>query len=131
MKTKHNEAHIEESEPVTDAYAEWDDPNAFRVYLVRDDDTAKPMKAHYRDDGTVEARLYRAAFLKCPKDFINTEISVGAVGWPTAASAKRVAKAVNAELKRIAKGEPGPTDADISFAAQIARIMKPKKKART
>jgi hypothetical protein len=46
---------------IIDAYAEWDDPRAFRVYLVREgaDDDGAPMRAHYSDDGTVEARLYR------------------------------------------------------------------------
>jgi hypothetical protein len=44
------------------------------------------------------------------------------------APAKRAATAVKKELKKIAKGLPGPTMADVAFAAQLAMIMTKKPK---
>lgn len=119
---------------IVDAYAEWDDPHAFRVFLVRegedgqpDLDNAKPMEAVH-DFGdeceSIEGRLYRAAFVKCAKDFVGVTALRGPIGWPKEGPAKRVAKAVKAELARIEKGEPCPTKG----AVQLATMLVPKRK---
>ena len=110
--------------PIVDAYAGWDDSgSAFRVYLVREDtedgatfanlDHARPMRAvHGVDplDDAVEARLYKAAFLRCAKDIAHLSAGTRELGWDREPPAKRVAAAVKKELAAIAKGKPGPTD---------------------
>lgn len=96
------------------AVAEWDDrAQLYRVFVEREDaDEFEPMTAVHDFDGddkqTPEGRIYRAAFVKCPKDFRG--LTVGdPIGWPKKAPADRVARAVNAEIKRMHKGLPGPT----------------------
>lgn len=112
---------------IVDAYAEWDDPHAFRVFLVREDqdghpdlDNAKPMESKIETGdvcATVEGRLYRAAMIRCTKDFVGVRDKV--LGWPKKAPAERVAKAVSRELDRIAKGEPCPTAAALQLVLML------------
>ena len=113
---------------IIDAIAEWDDRGqTFRVYLTREgQDESQPMEARLTEE-TIESRLYRAAFMKCYKDFLDKPHE-RVLGFEKEAAAKRVAKAVNAELKRVAKGEPGPTLHQVSMTAQIAGIMSGKKR---
>lgn len=120
---------------IVDAYVEWDDPRAFRVYLIRevtrndgdgpclDLDDGTPMESVMTGDG-VEARLYRAAFLHATKDVARLDACDRVLGWATEAPAKRVAKAVKVELARIEKGEPAPS----IEAIQIAIASLPKRK---
>lgn len=117
---------------IVDAYAEWDDPDAFRVFLVREDehgnadlDNAKPMEAvhDFGDEcATVEGRLYRAAFVRCARDFAGRPVD-RVLGWSKEAPAKRVAKAVKSELARIENGEPGPS----AQAVRLAIMLLPRK----
>jgi hypothetical protein len=115
---------------IVEAFAEWDDPDAFRVFLVREvdgedgieRDDGTPMEAVYTGD-SVEQRLFFAAMGACPKDFVGRDAG-REIGWPKEAPAKRVAKAVNAELKRIEKGDPPPDPHAVSMGLQIAKIMK-------
>lgn len=128
-----------QSVPYTDAFAEWDDAaHLFRVYLVpvvpEDDDDfdpieqAKPMEPEYIG-ASFETRLHRATFIACPKDI--GALKVGdPLGWPKEAPAKRVAKAVKAEIARAVKGEPGPDDATVAWAAQIAKMLGSGKRSR-
>lgn len=104
-----------------DAFAEWDDPHAFRVYLSTDiDEDPIPMCAEY--SGTsVEARLYRAAFVACPKDLGSLTSAGGPLGWPKAAPAKRVAAAVRKELGRIKRGLPGVSNDAIKLAMLMSK----------
>ena len=108
---------------IVDAFAEWDDPDAFRVYLVREGeegnlDLAKPMEAVIVDGGAVECRLYKAVFCANPKDFRRQDHE-RLLGFNREAPAKRAAKAVKRELAKTAKGEPGPD----SFTMQIAVLL--------
>jgi hypothetical protein len=116
------------SEPkgrIVDAFAEWDDPHAFRVFLIREkdgeQDDGAPMEAvHGVDplDDPIEARLYKAAFCAHPKDFRGEYDRV--LGFKTRTPAERAAKAVKKELKRIEKGEPGPDNLSMQLACMIA-----------
>lgn len=114
---------------IVEAFAEWDDPHAFRVFLAREDadgfpdmDSATPMESVLdTETETVEGRLYRAVILACARDIAHQQYE-RVLGWPTEAPAKRAAKAVNAELARIAKGEPGPSTVAIQFA--LAAVSK-------
>lgn len=115
---------------ITDVYVEWDDPHAFRVFLVRDGDMdhAEPMSgAGHVERGSVEERLFRAAFVKTPKDFMDQPACEKSLGWPKKGPADRVLKAVRAELVRIDRGEPAVDDGTVSMAAQIAKILYSKK----
>lgn len=116
---------------IISAYHEWDDPHAFRVYLVREGgpDAGEPMEAVYTGD-SVECRLFRAAFLKCYKDLAHQEVGEPVLGFQKEAAAKRVAKAVNAEIKRIKKGEPPMTDEQFAIGLQIAKLMNGGKRRR-
>lgn len=125
---------------IVDAYAEWDDrAERFRVYLVRevertddeqtftDRDDGEPM-ASVLIGGEIECRLYRAIICAHPKDFGGAhERLVGFAGKSGRAKAERAAKAVKAELLKIERGEPGPSD----MACQIAGILMPRKRARS
>lgn len=115
-------------QPYVEAYAMWDDPDCFRVYprredAPRDDDDVspeplpKPMEAVLLGE-SVEVRLYRAAYLACSRDFTGAHARV--LGFKTEAAAKRVARAVNAEIKRIAKGQPPPTTEALGLVAALA-----------
>jgi hypothetical protein len=116
---------------IIDAFAEWDDPHAFRVFLVREEpddeselEDPQPMEAVFGLDSwddPIEARLYKAAFVACWKDLAGRPAVDRVLGFEKEAAAKRVAKAVKAELKRIEKGEPGPTDEAVSLTAQMLR----------
>lgn len=128
--------------PYVDAYAEWDDPHAFRVFLVLGDqhpgldpidcDDEDCLCCHESvampafggtDDGTIESRLYRAAFVACPKDIAKLTVDRRALDFATKPPAERVARAVKKELAAIAAGKPGPTD----FAIQVALLRVPRK----
>lgn len=126
---------MSEKGKIVDAFAEWDDRDqTFRVYLVReepdrDDETSpeepQPMEAAILD-GSVEARLHKAAFVRCWRDFTGDHERV--LGFAKRTSAERVAKAVKAELKRIEKGDPGPTDHEVHMTAQLALMLRRKTK---
>lgn len=117
----------------TDAIAEWDDrARLFRVYLMPElmpevagdaehDPEPKPLEAvHFESDGDTECRLYKAAFCACPRDI--GRLSAGReIGWEKEAPAKRVAKAVKRELKRIDKGMPGPDATALQIAILLAK----------
>jgi hypothetical protein len=120
----------------TEAYAEWDDrAKLFRVYLIPaapegNDDfdeiaNTKPMESMFTGD-SMEARLYRAAFCACPKDFGTFKIGEP-VGWTTEAPAKRVAKAVTKEIANAKAGKPAPTDEQVSFVAQLHVVLNKKR----
>lgn len=108
---------------IVDAVAEWDyRDQTFRVYLMREgDDEGQPLQAAITD-GSLDTRLYRAALCANAKDFTGAHERV--VGFEKEAAARRCAKAVKVELKRIAKGEPPVSDHTLSMAAQIAQILK-------
>jgi hypothetical protein len=120
---------------IVDAYVEWDDRgNAFRIYLAREEPELgeddiysepepEPMEAVHDDLGTetVEGRLYKAAFCRCPKDVGYMLANDRVLGWPKEAPAKRVADAVKKELAKIEAGEPGPTDLAIQVAVIRAK----------
>jgi hypothetical protein len=123
---------MSEQAKITDAYAEWDDrAGKFRVYLEREDgsdpEPLRPLMGVDPLDDKTEARLYRAAFVACPRDIgpLTTGRGEG-LGWEKEAPAKRVANAVKKELAAMAKGKPGPSD----MAIQIALVMVPKKRER-
>ncbi len=106
----------------TDAIVEWDDPEAFRVYLIPEDGEPVALeKVHM--GATTMARLYRATFAANARDFVDMPAQGRDLGWPKEAPAKRAAKACRAELKRIAEGLPGVDDATLGMAAQIGRIL--------
>ena len=115
-----------------DAYAQWDDrASVYRVYLLPVDTgqdpppEAVPMSAvDVEGDGATECRLYRAAFVRCPKDIGKLKAMGRELGFEKEAAARRVASAVKKELESIEKGKPGPTDAQIQFAL----MMIPKRK---
>lgn len=113
---------------VVDAYAEWDDPHAFRVFLMFSDDTTEPVEAEYHHFGewTLNQRLFAAMMRDNPKDFIGRPAD-REIGWGKEPPAKRAAKAVKKELARIAKGEPPPDMQRINMGLQIAAMMRPKK----
>lgn len=80
-----------------DACAEWDDPEAFRVYLLQDGD-AEPVALKKIHSGTTTmARLYRAAFAANARDFVGIPAQGRDLGWSKEAPAKRAAKACRAE----------------------------------
>ena len=108
---------------IVDVHAGWDDRDqTFRVYLMREgDDEGQPLQAAITD-GSLDARLYRAAFAANARDFTGAHERV--VGFEKEAAAKRCAKAVKAELKAIANGKPPVSDHTLSMAAQIAQILK-------
>ena len=113
---------------VVDVCVEWDDPKAYRVFLLRegdDWDNASPLEAAYGSDSLDDplmVRLYQAAYCDNPKDFAGRDVRHD-LGWEKDAPAKRAAKAVKKELKRIEAGEPGPTREQIAWAAQIGRAL--------
>lgn len=113
------------------AYAEWDDPDAFRVFLMYSDDTSEPVEAEYHTQGewTLNQRLYYAMVLANPRDFVGKPTS-REIGWPTKPPAERAAKAANKELKRIAKGEPPPDPIATADGLRFATIAMPRKAAR-
>ena len=102
------------------AVHEWKDPDGFGILLDRSDGEESDwmQTGPSVDDGTVDSRLYRAAFFRCAKDIASTHIEAGPLLFAKEGAAKRVAAAVNKELAAIAKGKPGPTDADIRFRVQ-------------
>lgn len=117
---------------VVSAYAEWDDPDAFRVFLMYSDDSVEAVEAEYHVGGewTLNQRLYYAMVRDNPKDFVGRPADRGEIGWDKEPPAKRAAKAVNAELKRIAKGEPPPDPQEVTLWLQAATMMMPRKAAR-
>ncbi len=116
---------------IVDVYHEWDDPHAFRVFLVREGgpEEGEPMEAVYLGD-SIECRLFRAAFVKCYRDLGKQDAIDRVLGFEKEAAAKRVAAAVKAELKRIEKGEPAMTQQDVAWAVQIAKAMTSKRRGR-
>jgi hypothetical protein len=116
---------------IVDVYHEWDDPHAFRVYLVREGgpEEGEPMEAVYAGD-SVECRLFRAAFVKCHKDLGPQDACDRVLGFEKEAAAKRVAAAVKKELKAIEKGAPAMSDEQFSLAVQIAKMLAPKRRTR-
>jgi len=113
----------EDASKINGVFAEWDDPKAFRVYLISEDGESEPLRAAFMDE-SLHCRLFQACFLANPKDFAGQSVEDRLVGWSKEAPAKRAVKAVQKELKKIAKGEPGPTREQVSFAAQLALILK-------
>lgn len=119
---------VSDKRKIVDAFAEWDDPHAFRVYLLRDGDdidAALPMEAVHEVLGAdaLLARLYKAAFVANAKDFAGRDAIDRVLGWPTKAPAERCVKAVKRELRRLEEGKPGPSNE----AIQIALMLLPKK----
>lgn len=116
------EDRVSDDRKIVDAVVAWDDPHAWRVYLVREGDEnldlAQPMDTVIADGGAVECRLYKAVFCANPKDFRNQEHE-RLLGFETEAPARRAAKVVKKELARIAKGEPEPD----TFAIQVALLF--------
>ncbi len=107
---------------VVGAYAEWDDPTCFRVYLVRDDDSdPEPLRSGLFGAGE-HVRLYRAAIAANARDFTQ-DARERLVGFEKEAQAKRAAVAVKRELKRIEKGEPPIDDHALYMAAQIGQML--------
>lgn len=118
-----------------DAFADWDakcsDFNGFRVFLVPEQNPPEDEEADWEEmpgeflraehGESLMARLYLAAFVANPKDFRGHTVDQREVGFDKSPKAKRAAKAVKEELARIAKGEPGPSDVAVQFAAAIAR----------
>lgn len=116
--------------------AEWDDHgDVFRVYLERtyvdtdeyrgeekDPNEMRPLRSDILGE-TVDARLYLAAFCAHPRDFRGAHERL--VGFDSRPAAERAAKAVTKELKRIERGEPGPS----AFEVQVA-LMRAKGKKR-
>ncbi len=122
---------MNDDDKITDVYVEWDDPRAFRVYLVRagGEDDARPMRnVGHAQRGSVEERLVRAAFVKNPKDFMSIPMHEQSLGWSKKGPAERAAKAVKTELVRIERGEPEVDDATVNMAAQLAKVMYAKKR---
>jgi hypothetical protein len=115
---------------IEDVYAEWDDPDAFRVFLMYSDNTTEPIKAeyHHADEWTLNQRLFAAMIHDNPKDFVGQK--AGEIGWERRPPAVRAAKAVKKELARIAKGEPPPDMQKVSLGLQIATMMMPRKAKR-
>lgn len=111
----------------------WAEGGLCRVCLIREDengepedlDSAEPMKAELDSLYPIETRLYQAAVCAHPKDFGSGDAQDSEIRFAKEAAAKRCAKAVNAELKRIEKGEPGPSNVALQFAAMMMR--KPKR----
>ncbi len=116
---------------VVNACAEWDDPHAFRVFLMYSDDTSEVVEAEYHHSGewTLNQRLFYAMQYDNPKDFVGREVDRD-LGWDKEPPAKRAAKAANKELKRIAKGEPPPDKQKTALGLQIMAMMMPRKAAR-
>lgn len=117
---------------IVEAYAEWDDPDAFRVFLRYESkdglrEETVPLEAEYMPNGTVEQRLYYAAVYANPGDFVGRPAD-REIGWEKEPPAKRAAKACNAELKRIAKGEAPPDPQAVSLGLQLAAVMKGKRR---
>ncbi len=112
---------------IVDAYAEWDDPDAFRVFLMYDNDDTEPVEAEYWHFGewTLNQRLFYAMVRDNPKDFVGRPAD-REIGWLKEPPAKRAAKAVNKELARIAKGEPPPDLQTVNMGLQIAEMMSKK-----
>jgi hypothetical protein len=81
---------------IIDAYAEWDDPHAFRVYLVEEYDEFenKPLKASYTENDT-HGRLFRACFLANPKDFAGQTVGIlwsAGRRWPPPSERPRLSR---------------------------------------
>ncbi len=125
----------DDGRPITAATAEWDDQGeAFRVYLERtyvdpdeyrgeekDPNELRPLRSDILGD-TVDARLYLAAFCAHPRDFRGAHERL--VGFDTRPAAERAAKAVTKELKKIARGEPGPSEFEVQVALVRAKGKK-------
>ena len=122
---------------IVEAFAEWDDPDAFRVFLryegeenedgdIREETV--PLEADYSASGemAIEQRLYWATMYANPKDFVGRVVDRD-LGWERKPPAERAAKACNAELERIAKGEPQPDRSKTAMDVQIATLMMPRK----
>ena len=106
------------------AYAEFDyEANEFRVFLTRTDDKdSDQLRSEFEGDALM-VRLYKAAFVACPKDIGNLKITPGKLecGWDKNPPAQRVAKAVERELGRIAKGDPPISEAVVQLALQMIK----------
>jgi hypothetical protein len=70
---------------------------------------------------SLEARLYFAAFIACPKDLGRLDATQKEVYFDREPPAKRVARAVERELKAIRKGVKPPTKELLAIAVCLAR----------
>ena len=114
-----------------DAQAQWDDRDqVFRVFLTPEstckdpDPETVPLQQVYAPGyGASElmCRLYRAAFVRCPKDIGRLAAQDAVLGFSEAAAAKRVAKAVKKELAAIDTGQPAPSDDAVRLAIALAQ----------
>jgi hypothetical protein len=111
------------------AVVDWIEDGDFAGYAVMLDDGSleppvMPIPSAFEINNpsmSIEARLYFAAFIACPKDLGRLDLQQRKVYFDREPPAKRVARAVARELKAIKKGAPPPTATLVGLVASLNR----------